>query len=68
VLRGQLSDDELRLLVTSIRATVGIEALVWLVDIAGLTRDEAVELMRWSAQALLQRALTDHPPSVSAPS
>lgn len=61
-LRGQLSDEELHRLVLSIRATTGIEALVWLTDIGGLSRDEAVKLMRWSAQALLQRAVDDAPP------
>jgi hypothetical protein len=28
----------------------------WLTDVAGLTRVDAVELMRWSAQALLRSA------------
>jgi hypothetical protein len=50
----------------SIRATIGIEALVWLVDVAGLSCEEAVDLMRWSAQALLQRALDVGPPGPSA--
>jgi AcrR family transcriptional regulator len=62
-LRGQLSDDQLHQLVLAIRATTGIEALVWLVDIGGLPRDQAVELMCWSAQALLQHALTQPPPT-----
>jgi AcrR family transcriptional regulator len=61
-LRGQLSDEELHRLVLSIRAAAGIEALVWLTDIGGLSRDEAVKLMRWSAQALLQRAVDGSPP------
>jgi AcrR family transcriptional regulator len=61
-LGDQLSDGELRQLVVSIRATVGIEALVWLVDVAGLSRDDAVALMRWSAQALLERATSVPPP------
>lgn len=56
-LRDRLSDNELHRLVLSIRATIGIEALVWLVDVGGLTRDDAVVLMRDSAQALLERAL-----------
>jgi hypothetical protein len=47
----------LRRLVLSIRATLGIEAFVWLTDIAGLPRDEAVELMRHSAHTLLRAAL-----------
>jgi hypothetical protein len=58
----ELTAAELRQLVLSIRATIGIEALVWLVDIAGLSRDEAVALMRWSAQALLRRAMNGSPP------
>ncbi len=61
-LRGQLSEDELRQLVRSIRATTGIEALVWLVDVAGLSRGDAVTLISWSAQALLQHALEVPPP------
>ena len=62
-LRGVLSDEQLMQLVRSIRATIGIEAIVWLVDVAGLSRNDAVALTRWSAQALLQRA-TEIPPPV----
>jgi AcrR family transcriptional regulator len=65
VLRGRLADAELDQLVNAIRATVGIEALVWLVDIAGLSRQDAGSLMRWSAHALLEAAL-EHPPPVAA--
>jgi hypothetical protein len=60
-LRGTLSDDQLHLLVLAIRATSGIEAIVWLVDIAGLSRDEAVALTHWSAHALLRQATSDPP-------
>jgi AcrR family transcriptional regulator len=63
--RGDLSDQQLRQLVLSIRATIGIEAIVWLVDVAGLSRNDAVALTRWSAQALLQRATTFPPPAPS---
>ena len=59
---GDLSDDQIAQLVRAVRATIGIEALVWLVDVGGLSRSEAVALMRWSAQALLRHALTDPPP------
>src|SRR4051794_22781847 len=45
-LGGALSDAQLRQLVLSVRATIGIEALVWLVDVAGLSRNDAVTLMR----------------------
>ena len=62
-LRNDLSDEQFRQLVLSIRATIGIEAIVWLVDVAGVTRNDAVALTRWSAQALLQRATTIPPPT-----
>jgi hypothetical protein len=55
-LRGELSDAELHRLVLRIRATIGIESLVWLVDVGGVSRSEAAELMRDSAQALLEHA------------
>jgi AcrR family transcriptional regulator len=55
-LQSELSAAEVRRLAIAIRSATGIEALVWLTDIAGLSRDEASNLMRWSAQAMLQRA------------
>jgi AcrR family transcriptional regulator len=58
-LRGQISEPDLRRLVLAIRSAVGIEALVWLTDIAGLSREEAADLMGWSAQALLRSALNE---------
>lgn len=57
-----LSRDQLEQLVRSIRATIGIEAIVWLTDVAGLTNRDAIALTRWSAQALLRHATTDAPP------
>ena len=60
--RTDLPEPELHQLVLSIRATIGIEAVVWLVDVAGLSRNDAVALMRWSAQALLERATAAPPP------
>jgi AcrR family transcriptional regulator len=59
-LRGKLPKLRFRRLVLAIRTAVGIEALVWLTDIAGLSRDEAVELMCWSVQVLLRTALKEH--------
>lgn len=58
-LRGQMPEPDLQRLILSIRSAAGIEALVWLTDIAGLSRVEAVRLMRWSAGALLRSALHD---------
>jgi AcrR family transcriptional regulator len=61
-LQGTLSDQQLHRLVVAIRSAVGIEALAWLTDVAGLSRQEAARSMRWSAQALLKAALTSEPP------
>jgi AcrR family transcriptional regulator len=58
-LRGQLTDQQLERLVLAIRTAEGIEALVWLTDVAGLSREEAVAVMRWSALALLRAALAE---------
>ena len=61
-LHPQLSEPAVHQLAVAIRSAVGIEALVWLTDVAGLTRAEAADLMAWSAQAILQAALTGTPP------
>jgi len=58
-LRGVMSAHDMRRLIFAIRSAAGIEALVWLTDIAGLSRKEAVQLMRWSAGALLRSAMVD---------
>jgi AcrR family transcriptional regulator len=55
-LRERMPAPALRHLVLAIRATTGIEALVWLTDVAGLPRAEAIALMRSSARALLRDA------------
>ncbi len=57
--REQLGEQATRKLAMAIRCAVGIEALVWLTDIGGLTREEAAELMRWSALALLSSTLAE---------
>ena len=61
-LSNRIPPFEFRRLVLAIRTTCGIEALVWLTDVAGLSRQEAAELMRWSAGSLLRAALADHDP------
>lgn len=58
-LRGHMPEPGLRRLALAIRATTGIEALVWLTDVGKLSRAEAVATMRWSARALLRSALED---------
>ena len=56
-LAESLGDDGVRRLAVAIRAACGIEPLVWLTDVAGLTRQEAVDQMVWSSVALVRRAL-----------
>jgi AcrR family transcriptional regulator len=56
-LSGRMPEGELRRLVLGIGATLGIEALVWLTDMGGLSREEAVEVMRSNARTLLRSAL-----------
>lgn len=67
-LRGELTGAQLRSLVLAIRSAIGIEALVWLVDIGGLSREEAVASMRWHARSLLEAARTSPPPGPSGTS
>ncbi len=56
-LQTWLPEKDLMRLIFAIRSATGIEALVWLTDVAGLSREEAVVLMRDSAQALLRSVL-----------
>ncbi len=56
-LNGRMPERELRQLVLGIGATLGIEAFVWLTDMGGLSREEAVEVMRSNARTLLRSAL-----------
>ncbi|MEU6781241.1 helix-turn-helix domain-containing protein [Nonomuraea angiospora] len=53
---------DIRKLAVTIRSATGIESLIWLTDIAGLTRQHAADTMRWSAHALLTAALDEHRP------
>ncbi|SRR5581483_5604545 len=58
-LRSQKSAREIRRLALAIRATLGIEPLVWLTDVGGLSSEEAVSLMRASAATLLRVAMDE---------
>jgi AcrR family transcriptional regulator len=53
---GEIAVHQLTL---AVRSAVGIESLVWLTDVAGLTRDQAARVMAWSARAMLHQALTE---------
>jgi hypothetical protein len=46
-----------RRLAIAIRSATGIESLVWLVDIAGYTREQAERTVRDTARALLLAAI-----------
>jgi AcrR family transcriptional regulator len=54
---GRIPEQELERLVLGIGATLGIEAFVWLTDMAGLSREEAAQVMRTNARTLLRSAL-----------
>ena len=65
-LRSRLPPAELERLVHAIAASVGVEALVALVDLGGVEPERAVDIMRWSAQALLRAALADAAPPAAS--
>jgi AcrR family transcriptional regulator len=56
-LEGRIPEPELERLVLGIGATLGIEAFVWLTDMAGLSHEEAAEVMRTNARTLLHSEL-----------
>lgn len=56
-LEDELTSAELRHLAVRIRSVAGIETLVWLVDVAGLSRRRAFDVMRDNARAVLASAL-----------
>jgi AcrR family transcriptional regulator len=60
-LKGQMAADELRLLAYGIGATLGIEAFVWLTDIARLSREDAAATLRTNASRLLRSAIAEDP-------
>jgi hypothetical protein len=64
-LHERFSEPEIRRLVLAIRSAVGIEALVWLGDVAGLSGADAGQLMRWSARSLLAAALASGAPPIN---
>lgn len=67
-LRQTMSEEELHRLAVAIRSATGIEALVWLTDVARLSRREAMGVMRWSARAMLRSAVAGDGPPGQAPS
>ncbi|MEY2431077.1 MAG: hypothetical protein QOC92_802 [Acidimicrobiaceae bacterium] len=66
-LQPDVSAADLHRLAVAIRSATGIEALVWLTDVAGLSHDDAIDLMRWSALAMLTAALKDRANAATKP-
>ena len=60
-LQPQLTRSEVHRLAIAIRSATGIEALSWLTDVAGLSREDATALMRWSAHAMLDATIAGRP-------
>ncbi|MEU8005097.1 helix-turn-helix domain-containing protein [Catellatospora sp. NPDC049111] len=52
-------DVDVHALAVAIRSATGIESLIWLLDVAGQTPQDAAETVRRTAQALLTAALAD---------
>jgi AcrR family transcriptional regulator len=55
-LRENMNDNQFDRLVLATTAATGIEAFVWLTDIARLDPDEALDIMRFTAETLLGTA------------
>lgn len=58
-LHDRLAKRDLRHLAVRIRSVAGIEPLVWLVDVGGLSRKRAFDVMRRNAHAVLDEALDE---------
>jgi AcrR family transcriptional regulator len=58
-LRNDMPEADVHRLTLAIRSATGIEALAWLTDVARLSRDDAADLMRWSARALFRSAVAE---------
>lgn len=56
-LRQTRPDIDVKRLAIAIRSATGIESLIWLVDVAGLSRADAADTLRRNARALLRDAL-----------
>ena len=58
-LEEHMASEDRHRLALAIRSATGIEALAWLTDVGGLSRADAVDLMHWSARAMLDAARAD---------
>ena len=56
-LRTQMPEGSYKRLTLALAAFVSLEVLIWLVDLGGLSREQAVEQMVWTANRILASAL-----------
>jgi len=55
-LRATMAESDFDQLVLAVAVATGIEAFIWLTDMAGLSREQALEVMRFSAETLIECA------------
>ena len=65
-LTEELGNDAVRRLAIAMRSAIGIESYVWLVDVAALSRADAIATMRWSASTMLEAARRGSIPPVES--
>jgi AcrR family transcriptional regulator len=56
-MKSKLEPERYHRLVMSVAVVLGIEAFIWLVDSAGLQRNEAATILRFAARELLRSSL-----------
>lgn len=61
-LESEIGTESVQRLARAVRSAVGIEAMVWLTDVAALTWEEASDLVRWTSRAILRSAREGSPP------
>ncbi len=66
-LAATMAPAEFDRLVVAIAASTGIESYIWLRDMAALSQQQALEIMRFTADTLLAKALVDHPVGMLQP-
>ena len=64
-LMDELGAERFERLLLALAMCMGIESVIVLKDICGLTDEEAIKVKRWAAQALLDAALRDVPPPLA---
>jgi AcrR family transcriptional regulator len=55
-LADDIGSDGVHVLAVAIRSAIGIEAYVWLTDVARVSPDEATAVMRWTARCIFDAA------------